>query len=70
MVVTLALKSALGLVTVVAVDIILTARKAEAKGFKTSIAAANSSRGRWLNPGPAYHFFVILSKTFGVSHRT
>jgi hypothetical protein len=36
---------ALGLVTVVAVDIILTAQEAEAKGCNNSVAA-NASRGR------------------------
>ena len=40
-----ALVAALGLVSVVAVDIILTAQEAEAKGCNRSIAA-NASKGR------------------------
>jgi hypothetical protein len=42
-----ALVAALGLVTVVAVDIILTAQEAEAKGCRTS-TAFNASKGRCL----------------------
>jgi hypothetical protein len=44
-VVLFALIAALGLVTVVAVDILLTAQEAEAKGCNRSIAA-NASKGR------------------------
>jgi hypothetical protein len=44
-----ALVAALGLVTIVAVDIILTAQEAEARGCRTSIAA---NQGRCVNPGP------------------
>jgi hypothetical protein len=40
-----ALVAAFGLVTVVAVDIILTVQEAEAKGCRTSIAV-NASKGR------------------------
>jgi hypothetical protein len=40
-----AIIAALGLVTVVAVDIIFTAQEAEAKGCKNSVAA-NASQGR------------------------
>jgi hypothetical protein len=42
-----ALIAALGLVTVVAVDIILTMQEAEAKGCRTS-TAVNASKGRCL----------------------
>jgi hypothetical protein len=42
-----ALVAAFGLVTVVAVDIILTAQEAEAKGCRNSVAV-NASRGRCL----------------------
>jgi hypothetical protein len=42
-----ALVAAFGLVTVVAVDIILTAQEAEAKGCRTS-TAVNASKGRCL----------------------
>ena len=42
-----ALIAVLGLVTVVAVDIILTAQEAEAKGCRNSVAV-NASRGRCL----------------------
>jgi hypothetical protein len=40
---------ALGLVTVVAVDIILTTQEAEAKGCRTSVAV-NASKGRCIQP--------------------
>jgi hypothetical protein len=46
-----AIIAALGLVTVVAVDILLTAQEAEAKGCRTS-TAVNASQGRCFNPGP------------------
>jgi hypothetical protein len=42
-----ALMAALGLVTVVAVDIIITAQEAEARGCNNSVAV-NASRGRCL----------------------
>jgi hypothetical protein len=42
-----AIIAALGLVTVVAVDIVLTAQEAEAKGCRTS-QAVNASKGRCL----------------------
>jgi hypothetical protein len=42
-----AVVAALGLMTVVAVDIILTAQEAEAKGCRTS-QAVNASKGRCL----------------------
>jgi hypothetical protein len=42
-----ALVAALGLVTAVTVDIVLTAQEAEAKGCRTSVAV-NASRGRCL----------------------
>jgi hypothetical protein len=45
MLVIFVLIAALGLVMVVAVDIILAAQEAEAKGCRTSIAA-NASKGR------------------------
>jgi hypothetical protein len=41
-----AIIAALGLVTVVAVDIIFTAQEAEAKGCKPSGTGANASLGR------------------------
>jgi phosphopantothenoylcysteine synthetase/decarboxylase len=47
-----ALVAALGLVTVIAVDIILTAQEAEARGCRTSIAF-NASKGRCFGHGPA-----------------
>jgi hypothetical protein len=43
--------AAMGLVTVVVIDIILTAQEAEAKGCNRSVAA-NASKGRCVNPGP------------------
>ena len=46
-----AIIAALGLVTVVAVDIMLTVQEAEAKGCNRSVAA-NASQGRCVNPGP------------------
>jgi hypothetical protein len=46
-----ALIAALGLVTVVVVDVVWLAQDAEAKGCRTSIAA-NASKGRCVNPGP------------------
>jgi hypothetical protein len=49
MLVIFALVAALGLVTVVAVDIILTAQEAEAKGCRTS-TAVNASKGRCIQP--------------------
>jgi hypothetical protein len=49
LVIVFALVAALGLVTVVAVDIILTAQEAEAKGCNNSVAA-NASRGRCIKP--------------------
>jgi hypothetical protein len=42
--------AALGLVTVVAVDIILTAQEAEAKGCPLTSPAANASRLRRVRP--------------------
>ena len=47
-----ALVAALGLVTVVAVDIILTAQQAEARGCRTSVAV-NASKGRCFQPSTA-----------------
>ena len=47
-----ALLTALGLVTVVAVDVMLTAQEAEARGCRTSIAF-NASQGRCFGHGPA-----------------
>jgi hypothetical protein len=44
-----ALIAALGLITVVAVDVILTAQEAEAKGCRTS-TAVNASKGRCIQP--------------------
>jgi hypothetical protein len=44
-----ALIAALGLVTVVAVDVILTIQEAEARGCKTS-QAFNASKGRCFHP--------------------
>jgi hypothetical protein len=44
-----AIIAALGLVTVIAVDIILTAQEVEAKGCRTSVAA-NASKGRCIQP--------------------
>jgi hypothetical protein len=45
-----ALVAALGLVTVVAVDIILAAQEAEARGCNRSVAF-NASKGRCFHPG-------------------
>jgi hypothetical protein len=44
-----AVVAALGLVTAVAVDIVLTAQEAEAKGCRTS-TAFNASKGRCFHP--------------------
>jgi hypothetical protein len=44
-----ALIAALGLITVFAVDVILTAQEAEAKGCRTS-TAVNASKGRCIQP--------------------
>ena len=44
-----AIIAALGLVTVVAVDIMLTTQEAEAKGCRTS-QAVNASKGRCIQP--------------------
>ena len=44
-----AIIAALGLVTVVAVDILLTMQEAEAKGCRTS-QAVNASKGRCIQP--------------------
>ena len=44
-----ALIAALGLVTVVAVDLLLTMQEAEAKGCRTS-QAVNASKGRCIQP--------------------
>jgi hypothetical protein len=44
-----AIIAALGLVTVVAVDIMLTTQEAEAKGCNNSVAV-NASKGRCLHP--------------------
>ena len=46
-----ALVAALGLVTVVAVDLVLTMQEAEARGCQTSVAV-NASKGRCFNPNP------------------
>jgi hypothetical protein len=46
-----AIVAALGLIGVVAVDIILISEEAEAKGCRNSVAA-NASKGRCVNPGP------------------
>jgi hypothetical protein len=51
-VVLFALIAVLGLVTVVAVDIILTTQEAEAAGCPISSPAANASRGRCVGRGP------------------
>jgi hypothetical protein len=45
-----ALIAALGLVTVVAVDIILTAQEAEAKGCLPGSTGSNASRGKCIKP--------------------
>jgi hypothetical protein len=45
-----ALVAALGLVTVVAVDLILTMQEAEARGCPASSPAANASLGRCFRP--------------------
>jgi hypothetical protein len=50
-VVIFAILVALGLVAIVAVDILLTTQEAEAKGCRNSIAA-NASQGRCISPGP------------------
>jgi Flp pilus assembly protein CpaB len=47
-----ALVAALGLITVVAVDIVLTTQEAEAAGCKTS-QAFNASKGRCFGRGPS-----------------
>jgi hypothetical protein len=49
-VVIFAILAAFGLVTIVAVDIVLTGQEAEAKGCPNSVAA-NASKGRCVNPG-------------------
>jgi multidrug transporter EmrE-like cation transporter len=49
-VVIFAIWAALGLVAIVALDIVFTAQEAEAKGCPSSIAA-NASKGRCVNPG-------------------
>ena len=49
-VVLFALVAALGLVTVVAVDLILTTQEAEAKGCRLTSPAANASRGFCIKP--------------------
>jgi hypothetical protein len=46
-----AILAAFGLVTIVAVDIVLSPQEAEAKGCKNSVAA-NASQFRCVNPGP------------------
>jgi Flp pilus assembly protein CpaB len=46
-----AIVAALGLIGVVAVNIILTSEEAEARGCRTS-TAVNASQGRCFNPGP------------------
>jgi hypothetical protein len=45
-----ALIAALGLVTVVAVDIILTAQEAEAKGCLPGGTGSNASKGKCIKP--------------------
>jgi hypothetical protein len=47
-----AILAAFGLIAIVAVDIVLTAQEAEAKGCTRSVAA-NASQGRCVNPGPS-----------------
>ena len=44
--------AALGLVTAIAVEIMLTAQEAEARGYNRSVAF-NASKGRWFHPDPA-----------------
>jgi hypothetical protein len=46
-----AILAAFGLITIVAVDIVLDTQEAEAKGCKNSVAA-NASQFRCVNPGP------------------
>jgi hypothetical protein len=50
-VVLFALIAALGLVTVVAVDIMLTTQEAEARGCPISSPGANASKGRCVQSG-------------------
>ena len=45
-----AIIAALGLVTVVAVDIILTAQEAEAKGCSPGGTGSNASKGKCIKP--------------------
>jgi hypothetical protein len=47
-----ALIAALGLVSVVAVDVMLTAQEAEAKGCKVPSTGASASKGRCVAPLP------------------
>ena len=47
-----ALVAALGLVTVVAVDLVLTMQEAEARGGCQTSVAVNASKGRCFNPNP------------------